>query len=743
MRRGLVVAVSPKMTEERVAGSAETRTPMEALLRPASVAVIGASADRTTLSGRIVNSIVRYGFPGQVYFINPKHERLAGLPCWPSLEALPHDTTIDVAIINLRADAVEAVVERCLAMGIRALVVLSAGFAEMGREGAQMQARIAKAAHEAGAVLVGPNSAGVASLGVPFFAYGAAGSDQLDELTKGDVAVVSQSGGIGYAIFSFCQEIRLGISTVVSTGNEASTVAVDYLEYLLRDGGVGVVLAFLDAVRQPERFFAVADEYLVRGVPIVAIKNGRSAASREAMLSHTAALGGSAKAFAGAFAQHGIVQVKDLDALIDLGLLFSRAPAITGRRVGIVSLPGGGASLTADLANDFGFAVPALDASTMSALREALPPLAHPGNPLDPGAGFARDPERLERVLTAMAADPNVDVVVFFPLVGEPEYARQLAERLAAVTPGLGKPVVCIWTAGRNLADGAYDTLHSAGVPLFHSTTRAFEAMRSAVWYAERRRAARARRGDDAAGLLEIDAERLGEAEHVGDAERLLELAGIPKVRRVVVRSAQEAAAAGASMSWPVAMKVVSPDIAHKSDVGGVLLNVADEAGAVVAYDEILRRVGSHRPDARILGVEVQEMVGGGVEALLGVFWDDDLGPQLSVGLGGVFAEDLNDVATRPVPISRADAESMLSGLRAYRMFEPTLARFDLDRPALVDCMLRLSKLAEGLRQSRPSIDINPLVVRSRGRGAVAVDWRIAQDTVGGTSEYPPKGSRE
>lgn len=438
-----------------------------------------------------------------------------------------------------------------------------------------------------------------------------------------------------------------------------------------------------------------------------------------AVKSHTAALGGSARAYSGAFRQHGVIQVTDLDDLVNCAMLFSRMAPAAGRRLGILSLPGGGTGLTADLAADHGFEVPQFAAETDRRLEGVLPALATVRNPVDPTAGFGRDSEKLQAALRIMAEDPNVDVLVFFPLAGEVEYSQKLALDLVAVAPVLGKPVVCIWTAGSHLAPGAYRTLNEAGIPLFHSTDLAFKTMALMRRYAEfRQRRLRPGSSDlgPAAGI---------EAPAGMGAEDLLARFGLRMPRRRLVHSGAEAAGCAEDFGGRLALKVSSADVPHKTEAGGVVLGVEGAEAARRAYEAITESVGRHSPAARVEGVDVQEMVEGGVEILLGVYTDEQLGPILSVGLGGIFTEVLRDVAVRPVPITRGDAEDMLDELRGRAVLDGVRGRPPADREALTDAMLRLSALAGALRARSPEIDINPLLVMPGRGGAVAVDWLL------------------
>jgi acyl-CoA synthetase (NDP forming) len=685
------------------------------LLRPQSVAVIGASGHPTRIGGIIVSLLKRYKFPGQVFLVNPKYEEIQGFPCYPSVRDIPADAEIDVAILYLSVDQVNDVARACGERGVKGLVVISAGFAEVGGDGVRLQHELTATVNSYDMAMCGPNCAGMANFTGDFVAYGTTNFIDLEHIKKGNVALLSASGALGNTIFTYCQERQVGLSHLVGIGNEAVTTAADYLDVLVDDPDVSVIIGNIEAVRDPVRFFAAADRAAAAAKPIVVLKGGRSEAGLHSIMTHTAALGGSPQAFAGAFRQHGIIQVYDLDEMADCAMLLTRMTPVTGRRLGVFSLPGGGTGLVSDLAADHGFEVPDLEAETIAKLKAILPDIAIPKNPLDPTAGFGRDSQKLQEALRIFSADPNVEILVFFPLASQVDYSLKLAHDLVAVKDEIGKPIVAIWTAGQQLEPGAWRTLHDAGIPLFTQTDAAFRALERVRWYA----GFLAGRADPEAADFGA---YLGQAPQDGTARDELARFGVQLPRTQLATSGAEAASAAASFGRPVAMKIASPDIPHKTEAGGVRLGVAGGDAARAAFEEILASARGYAPTARIDGVEIQEMVSDGVEILLGVSTDDQLGPILTVGLGGVLTEVLRDVAQRPVPVSRAEARQMLAELRGGWVLEGFRGRPAADVDALLDAMLGLSALADAWRDRKPEIDLNPVVVLERGQGAVAVD---------------------
>lgn len=696
------------------------RAAVSRVLAPRSVAIVGASGVPTRIGGLIVRLLVKHGFPGAVYPINPKYDEIAGLPCYPDLDAIPPDEPIDLAILYLPVDAVPDAARRCGERGVRALVVITSGFAEVDADGAARQAELLAVVRHYGMAMAGPNCAGVANFSADFVAYGTTNFVELDTIIKGPVALVSASGGFGNTVFTYCQERYLGMSHIIGLGNEAATDASEFLDALLDDPAVGIVLANLESIRNPKAFFAAADRAGRNDVPIIALHAGRSAAGRAAIATHTAALGGSPQAIAGAFRQHGIVQVTDLEEFADTALLLSRSPAVRGDRVGIFSLAGGGTGLLSDVAGDHGFTVSELEPSTEATLAEILPDFAVPKNPLDTTAGFARDSERLAAALTTFAADPNIDAVLFFPLAAQIAYADALVTTIIETRPSLTKALIVIWTAGQHLAAGPWRRLHEAGVPLFTSATSALLALRRARTYAEFIESRDDPRSSDLGAHYGQFAD-VHDVSTASGARRALADFGIDFPSTVLATTSFDASQAVQSFGRSV-LKVASPQIAHKTEAGGVRLDICDPDSAALAFDEIMHSAHAYAPAATIDGVEVQQQVDAGLEFLLGVSTDAELGPILTIGAGGVLAELLRDTASRPIPVSRLDVEQMIAELRISALLDGFRGSARLDRAAVVDAALGLSAFADSVRDRGPELDLNPLVVHPDGQGATAVD---------------------
>ena len=713
------------------------RSALNALLEPRSVAIVGASANLTRMSGVIVSKLRQFGFTGEVYPVNPRYDEIAGFPCLPSVTDLK-DRPPDVAVVYVRADEAVRVARQCAEIGVRALVVLSAGFAETGAAGRELQDELTQIVTANKMALCGPNTAGMANFNYGFVAFGTTNVTSVDSFEPGDIALISASGGLAASILSYSRARHMGLSQLIGIGNEAVTTAADYLDVLIDRPEVRCVLTLLESLWEPEAFFAAADRALAAGKPVIMLKQGRSEVGMRAMLTHTAALGGRHAAFEAACRAHGVVMARDLKEMVDLAMLATRVPRSDGYRLGVVSLPGGGKPLVADAASDHGFEVPPLSESTAAALRPILPPIAVAENPVDPTAGFGRDGERFRNGLRTFWNDPNFDVAVFYQSATEPAYSQTLADNVVAVAGEIGKPLVAVWESGPGLEDGAWATLHRSGIPLFATADACFAALAAHRRYAAMRESFEPEAARDYGPLAGTGRDLLAGLDLTAPeaATLLLDRIGVARPASVVATSAEQAVSAAAAMAGPVAMKLHRPALTHKTEAGGVRLNLTDQAQVAAAFDEIRAAVSRLPGSPALESVLIQQMVPDGVEILVGVHTDEQVGPVLTVGLGGVLTELLGDVAHHPVPVSRTAAHEMISQLRGAPLLQGFRSTPRRDQDALVDIVLRVSWAAHQLRESAPELELNPVMVHDQGDGAVAVDWvfDVAAASTGGRS---------
>lgn len=689
---------------------------LEPFFRPESIAILGASEDFVKISGRPLKFLLDKGYRGKVFPVNPKYEKVAGLPCYPTVTAIPEP--VDLAIVAVPAAAVLEALDQCVAKGVRSAVVFSSGFGEMGEEGRALERRVAELARRAGLRLCGPNTLGfVNTFDRVMATFSQAGEG---ETPPGPIAFVTQSGAFGTAIFALARQRGLSFGYFVNSGNEADLEFADLLEYVAADPRVRVISGYIEGLKDGRKLLAVADRALELGKPIVIVKVGRSTAGARAALSHTGSLAGSDRVYSGVFRQRGIIRAAQEEELLDLVSAFSLCSLPEGRGLGIVTQSGGAGVLMADRAEEIGLSVPELAPETKSALRGVIPAFGSVKNPVDVTAQFIADPALLRRSLEVVLRDPRVDAAIFYLGLME-RFADQVVANLREVKQKTPKPLLVAWAAA---PEAALRALREAGICALPSATRAVNALRGLVEYAEARRRSEAARG----GRKPLDWGRgAGSAEGrrvltVGESLQLLSRYGIKVARARLSQSASEAVQAAAEIGYPVALKVESPDIRHKTDAGALRLNVSGPDEVARGFDEVVTSARQYAPSAAIRGILVQEMVREGTEVIVGLHRDAQFGPVVMVGLGGIFVEVLGDVAFRAVPLTHADAEEMLGELRGGRVLEGVRGRPPADVPSVIEVLLAISRLAEDRSQEVAELDINPLLVLPAGRGAVAVD---------------------
>ncbi|PYN90141.1 MAG: hypothetical protein DMD87_03205 [Candidatus Rokuibacteriota bacterium] len=703
------------------------------LMKPASIAVVGAS-QRMTRATRVVANLQRFGYAGRIFPINPRYSDVLGLPCYPDLASTPERA--DTVVVAIPAEQVPGVLRAAVASGVRGAVVLSSGFAEAGSAGQKRQAELERLAADHGLLICGPNCYGVFNIRLGAATFSA---DMAEPLRPGAVGVVSQSGGFSHAIAEYLMQQRcVGLSYIVACGNQAGLTVEDYLAYLVEDDDTAVVGAFVEGFKKPETFRRAAATARERRKPIVVLKVGRSENARQAMLAHTGSLAGTPEIIEAVLRQSGVVRVSSLNEMIDTLTLLSAARQHAPRawRVGVLSGLGGECGRTADAADRAGVELPPLSAASVQTMKGFMPDFANPRNPLDGTGAMYEDARLFPQLFDVMLREEAVDVVAVnlranVPRPGGSAPSRQFCRAMIEALPrSPGRLVVAFSSfAGGDLDQEVVRPLADAGVPFLESTETAMLALRYAR---EHRRfldrtdlppASPARpRSSAPAPRASV---RLGGALGNADAMQLLREFGMPLAETIAAKDADAAVAAADRLGHPVVLKIDSPDIAHKTDVGGVRAGCADAAAVRAAFGDMLDEVRRRAPAARLDGALVQRMVAGGRELILGVKTDPLFGPAVVCGFGGIFVEQLRDVSLRVPPIGPADAAAMIAELRGAAILAGARGRAPADTRALADAIVRLGALAEAYRHSLRALDINPLLVLDDGHGVVAVDWLI------------------
>ena len=692
---------------------------LEAIFAPRSVAVVGASPDPTKLGHRVLKNVRDNGYRGTLFGIHPTATEVLGCPVYPSIRAAPAPP--ELAVIVIPPDGVLATVEECGQAGVRGLVIITAGFKEIGGEGRALEQRVLETVRRYGMRMVGPNCLGVIDTTTPLNASFAALMPD-----PGEIAFMSQSGAMCTAILDWSKEEGIGFSRFVSLGNKADVDEVALLQAWGGDPTNRVILAYLEGINDGQAFIQAAREVTKR-TPVIAIKSGTTQAGTRAASSHTGSLAGSEKAYEAAFNQSGILRAQSMEELFDYALAFAYQPLIPGDRIAIVTNAGGPGIICTDAAERSGLTVARFEPATIARLQQELPPMANVFNPIDV-IGDARA-DRYAIALRHALADPNVDgvIVLFTPQAGsEPVETAEVIARLSAGQP---KPVVTSYMGAVSLGP-ALKVLNAHNIPNYPFPERAVSALRAMArqraWIAQPP-------GDyprfnvDAARVRALFAEvraagrvELGEIE----AREVMEAYGMKLPASRLARSPEEAARIAGEIGFPVVMKISSPDILHKSDIGGVKVGIGNAAEARDAYELIEYRARKYSERATIWGVLVQEMAPKGRELLIGVNRDPQFGPLVVAGLGGIYVEVLRDVSYRLAPVSRQEAHAQLLELRSYPLLQGVRGEPPADIAAAEEAILRVSQLVTDFPEI-VEMDINPLVVYNQDAGATVLDARI------------------
>lgn len=719
---------------------------LDAVFRPRAVAVIGASRERGSVGAEIFHNLIVNGFNGPVYPVNPKADAVQSVRAYPRIEDVPGP--VDLAVIVVPAAHVLAILEACGHKGVGAVVVISAGFKETGEEGRARELALLECAGRFGIRLVGPNCLGVLNT---------EGHIRLDATfapvypPQGHVAFSSQSGALGLAILGYAAQLNIGISHFISVGNKADVSGNDLVEYWESDPGTHVILLYLESFGNPRRFLEIARR-VSRHKPIAVVKSGRTRAGMRAAASHTGSLAGPDAAVDALCRQAGVIRTDTIEQLFDIAMLVANQPIPRGNRVGIVTNAGGPGILASDACESHGLVVPPLDPATVEALRGFLPREASTRNPVDMIASAT--PESFERAVRLVYEDPNIDSVMAIyvpPIVTAPEEVAQAIVRGAATAAEnaraagtVAKPVLSCFMGAHGIAEGL-QSLHSGNIPSYPFPESAaialVRATRHGAWLSEPEgRAVHFNDTDAVAAAAAITTAAAREPDGSEDTtsggaaqtwlrpeelRTLLDSYGLNMPPIALAQSAEEAAEQASQLGFPVVLKLASETITHKSDVGGVILDIRTEVEAAEAYRTIHSRISQLGRADEMSGVTLQPMITDGIEVVVGVTRDPAFGPLVMFGLGGVQVELMKDVAFRVHPLTDLDARSMIRSIRGHALLEGWRGAPAGDIAALEELILRVSQMLD----EHPEIeemDLNPIKVMPPGHGCLVVDARVS-----------------
>jgi acetyl coenzyme A synthetase (ADP forming)-like protein len=691
----------------------------DAFFKPKSVAVVGASRDPGKLGYAVLDNLANGGYPGRIYPINPKADEILGQKAYPSV--LDVEGEIDLAVIVIPYKFVPDVLRECGQKKIPAVVVISAGFREAGMEGVEREHELISIAKEYGIRLIGPNCLGVIDTFTPLNASFAAGTPP-----QGPMAFMSQSGALGTAILDWSLGGHLGFSKFVSLGNKADVSEIDLLQAWVDDQDTRVILAYSEGLPDGQEFIRVARQ-VTKKKPVVAVKSGVTQAGSRAVSSHTGSLAGSEQAYQAAFRQAGVLRAGSIEELFDLALAFAYQPLPKGDHIAIVTNAGGPGILATDALERSGMELARLANETIRRLEERLPDAASAANPVDVLGDALAD--RYEFALDVVSGDPNVDGVL---VILTPQAMTQIeatAEVIGKVAAMVEMPVVACFMGESSIA-GGLKILQKHGVPNYPFPERAVTALRAMVDYLQVRAEPlpEFEKFDvDADAVREVFEKARAEGRvSVGDAEAraILEAYRLRIPRSEIAATAEEAVRLATEIGYPLVLKIASPDILHKTDVGGVKVGLNNATDVRDAFDLIVYRAQRYVPGARIWGCLVQEMTPPGLEVLVGMNRDPQFGPLVTFGLGGIYVETLKDVTFRVAPFSRHEAEQMLEEIRARALLDGVRGAPPVDKAAIVDTLLRIGQLVTDFPEI-VELDINPLMVFEQGQGATALDMRL------------------
>lgn len=701
--------------------SAMASSTLQPLLNPASVAVVGVSARADALGNRVLRNLARAGYGGTVVGVHPRETQAEGVACFASIDAVPD--TPDCVAIAVSADKVLPVLEQAAARGTRAAVVFASGFSETGEQGRQLQASLASFCERSGMLVCGPNVLGVRNLHANFALYSA---PLPASPVRGGIAIAAHSGSTCVALSSTG---RFGLSNVVSVGNAVSLDMDDYLAHFAADPNTRMACLFLEAIRRPERLAQAATLMRAAGKPVVALKVGRTATGAAASAAHTGSLASSHAATSEFLRQAGIAVVNDLDELVEACALFStvRVPP-RGDGVAVINISGGEVALTCDLAHEAGIRFADLGASTQEALRATLPGYATPANPLDATSAALADPAMYASAMHALLDDPDVSVLAVSQdcPAGLSEGAalgyRKLAEVTREVSATASKPIVFYSNVAGPLHPVTIEPLQGSAVPVLQGARTALAALRALVdWHrgppAHHEQPERMQPKQQWHQRLSTG---VALSEH--EAKRFLDEHGIRITREQLATTADEAARAAQAIGFPVVAKIHSADIAHKSEAGGIALNLTTIEQVAAAFDRILASARRYAPEALLEGVVIQEMVSGGVEMIVGTAQHPPYGRGVVVGAGGVLVELMHDSAFALAPLNAERARALVQQTRASRLLAGFRGAPAADARAFEDIVVRVSQICEAYADVIEAMDINPVAVLPQGRGACALD---------------------
>ncbi|MCL2623481.1 MAG: acetate--CoA ligase family protein [Planctomycetaceae bacterium] len=720
---------------------------LDGIFKPKSIAVIGASTRPGTVGNDLFRNLLFGGYQGCVYPVNPKAEHILGVHCFPSLSNVPSD--VDLAVLIVPAKAVLGLIDEAKAKNVKGMIIISAGFKETGREGAELEKQVAAKVREAGIPLIGPNCLGVINA-APDVRMNATFATKIP--AYGKLAFFSQSGALCTSVLDYAEARHIGFSKFISFGNKADVKEIDILEYLADDPETNTVAMYLEDISDGHKFIEIASKiFWEKKKPLICLKSGRSAEGAKAVSSHTGSLAGSDQVYNAIFTQCGVQRVNTISELFDYAALYMTQPMPQGNRLAIITNAGGPGIMATDAAVGCGLKLAEISETTKETLKPSLPAAASLHNPVDV-IGDARS-DRYEAATRLILEDPNVDMGMVILTPQSMTDVENIGGIIPKAVAGIDKPVVAAFMGARDVAPGV-ELLVKNGVPNYAFPESGITALGAAyrliglrelgdrefVKYndcdvekakkiiADALGSVTGRIGSDSAGVTgRIGSDSAGANEKYmtqAECRPLFECYKLPLLKSGVAKSADEAAAIVKGIGRKVVMKVMSADVVHKFDAGGVILNVDGPDAAKATYDQIFKNVEAHVPGAKIDGILIEEMAAKGTEVIVGCNRDENFGPLMMFGLGGTLVEVPKDVTFRLAPMWKVSAERMVREIKAYQVLDGFRGTPKADVESIVDTILRISEMVTN-HPEIAEMDINPLIVHAQGEGSSVADSRV------------------
>ncbi|WLW63921.1 acetate--CoA ligase family protein [Achromobacter aegrifaciens] len=689
---------------------------LDPLLNPRSIAMIGASADAGRIGGMPLDLLTRFGYAGGIYPVNPKYQEVFGRRCWPDIESLPEP--VDLAVLAIAAADVTPMLRRCHAKGVRAAIVYAAGFAEAGGEGARLQDELEAFVAESGMAVAGPNCMGFANLNTQAYtAFASVFKTAPAQTGPGKVSLLTQSGNVCAAVYAIARRLDLPFSHFINTGNEACLDFSQYLEYLAADPQTEIVLGYIEQLRDGDRFKRACRELERQGKLLIALKAGTTDKGAQAVQSHTSALAGDRRVYGAAFRQLNVIEATDFAQMAHLASLATLRHRTAGKRVAVLTMSGALGAILADKFIGAGLDLPDLPPELQAVLRGGIPDYGMVGNPVDVTGNVVNDPAFVHTVLEALATTDAIDAVVVYA----PGYMLdRMADALTDVSRRHQRLFVAIDTG---LAQSRA-ALRDAEVAVFEDLGLAVAALAPYLLWCEARGVKRI------AAAPQLDAPAVPALPcNEADARGYVAAFGLPQARVNVAANADDAVAQARAAGYPAALKVLSADIAHKTEAGGVALNLADDEAVRRAYGEVTRAAAAAQPGARIDGVMVQKMERGVAEIIVGATRDPVFGPVLTVGLGGVLTELYQDTSHRLLPVDDDIALQMLQELKAYALLDGYRGKPPADVAAACRSIVAVGNALLAAPAHVAEIEVNPLLIKEAGQGVAVLDALILPAT--------------